>query len=73
MDSLTESRIVELLRDVTVNGATLIAATHKTALLPLFDRLIVMQNGRIMLDGPRDAVLAKLSGRAPSTPQEQHA
>jgi ATP-binding cassette subfamily C protein LapB len=73
MDSLTESRIVELLRDVTANGATLIAATHKTALLPLFDRLIVMQNGRIMLDGPRDAVLAKLSGRAQPTPQEQHA
>jgi ATP-binding cassette subfamily C protein LapB len=73
MDSVTESRIVELLREVTSAGATLIAATHKTALLPLFDRLIVMQSGRILLDGPRDAVLAKLSGRAPATPQEQHA
>lgn len=63
MDSVTESRVVNLLREVTSAGATLVAATHKTALLQLFDRLIVMQNGRILLDGPRDAVLAKLSGR----------
>lgn len=63
MDSMTETRIVNLLREVTAAGATLVAATHKTALLPLFDRLIVLQGGRILLDGPRDAVLAKISGR----------
>ena len=71
MDSMTEARIVNLLREVTAAGATLVAATHKTALLPIFDRLIVLQNGRILLDGPRDAVLAKLSGRPLSAPQEK--
>ena len=44
-------------------GITIVAATHKTALLPLFDRLVVMQGGHLMLDGPRDTVLAKLSGQ----------
>lgn len=71
MDSVTEARIVKLLREITAAGATLVAATHKTALLPLFDRLIVLQNGRILADGPRDAVLAKLSGRPQALPQEK--
>ncbi len=71
MDSVTEARVVNLLRAITDTGDTLVAATHKTALLPLFDRLIVLQNGRILLDGPRDAVLAKLSGRVPSTTLEK--
>jgi ATP-binding cassette subfamily C protein LapB len=71
MDSVTEARVVNLLRDIADAGATLVAATHKTALLPLFDRLIVLQNGRVLLDGPRDAVLAKLSGRPQPTAQEK--
>lgn len=72
MDSVTESRIVNLLREITAEGATLIAATHKTALLPLFDRLIVLQGGHVLLDGPRDTVLAKLSGQPPRPmPQEK--
>lgn len=71
MDSVTETRIVNLLREITGAGATLVAATHKTALLPLFDRLIVLQGGHILLDGPRDAVLAKLSGRPQPAPQEK--
>jgi ATP-binding cassette subfamily C protein LapB len=64
MDSLTEARITRLMHELSQEGATVVAATHKTALLPLFDRLIVMQSGRVLLDGPRDAVLAKLSGQA---------
>lgn len=68
MDALTEERVVAILRDVAASGATLIIATHKTALLPLVDRLLVLQGGRIMLDGPRDTVLAQLSGKAQATP-----
>lgn len=63
MDSVTEARVVGLLRELTLEGVSLIATTHKTALLPLLDRLIVLQGGRVLLDGPRDAVLAKLSGK----------
>jgi ATP-binding cassette subfamily C protein LapB len=64
MDSVTEARVVSLLRELTNEGATLVVATHKTALLPMLDRLIVLQAGRILLDGPRDAVLAKLAGKS---------
>jgi ATP-binding cassette subfamily C protein LapB len=63
MDSVTEARVVNLLRELAAEGVTLVVTTHKTALLPLLDRLVVLQGGRILLDGPRDAVLAKLAGR----------
>ncbi|NTV09405.1 MAG: ATP-binding cassette domain-containing protein [Zoogloea sp.] len=70
MDSVTEGRVVNLLRDLAAEGATLVVTTHKTALLPLLDRLIVLQGGRVLLDGPRDAVLARLSGRPQTVGQE---
>lgn len=70
MDSVTEARVVQLLAEVCASGATLVAATHKTGLLPLFDRLIVLQNGRIVADGPRDLVLAKMLGKPPQQPKQ---
>lgn len=69
MDSATEARVVNLLRELANEGATLLVTTHKTALLPLLERLIVLQGGRVQLDGPRDTVLARVSGR----PQPQQA
>lgn len=63
MDSVTEARIVGLLAEMRREGVTLVLSTHKTALLPLVDRLIVLQAGKVVLDGPRQAVLERLSGR----------
>jgi ATP-binding cassette subfamily C protein LapB len=63
MDSLSETRVAAILRSVADAGATLLLATHKTALLPLVDRLLVVQGGRIVADGPRDTVLAQLAGK----------
>ena len=70
MDAKSEARIVALLGELASEGVTLIATTHKNALLPLLDRLVVMQGGRVVLDGPRDAVLAKLSGKPKAGVQE---
>jgi ATP-binding cassette subfamily C protein LapB len=44
--------------------------THRMAMLALVDRLIVMDRGRIVADGPRDEVLKALSQqRAPEEPR----
>ena len=42
-------------------GRTLLLVTHRASLLSLVDRLIVMDGGRIMADGPRDKVLKALA------------
>ena len=41
---------------------TLIIVTHRASLLTLVNRLIVMDNGRVIADGPKEQVLEALSG-----------
>jgi len=64
MDSMTEMAVVKLLGEIIQEGTTVIVTTHKTALLSLFGRLMIMQGGRLQLDGPRDSVLSTLSAKA---------
>ena len=46
-----------------LDGRTLVLITHRASLLTLVNRLIVMDQGRIVADGPKDQVLAALAGR----------
>jgi len=34
-----------------------VLVTHRPALLNLVDRIVVMENGKIVADGPRDTLL----------------
>ena len=40
---------------------TLIVVTHRKPILTLTDRLLLIEHGNIVLDGPKDEVLKKLS------------
>jgi ATP-binding cassette subfamily C protein LapB len=46
-----------------IAGKTFILITHRQHLLSLVDRLIVMDQGKVVMDAPRDTVLAALAGR----------
>ncbi|MBI2318089.1 MAG: ATP-binding cassette domain-containing protein, partial [Betaproteobacteria bacterium] len=72
MDAITEAAVVASIKGAVAAGRTLLVATHKSALLPLLDRLLVMQGGRVIADGPRDLVLAKLSGSQPASITSLH-
>lgn len=61
MDQLSENRLIANLQTYLVDK-TAIIITQKNTVLPLVDRIIVMNEGEIYLDGPRDIVIAKLSG-----------
>ena len=41
-------------------GKTLVLVTHRASLLSLVDRIIVMDGGRVIADGPKDSVLDAL-------------
>jgi ATP-binding cassette, subfamily C, bacterial LapB len=60
MDNNTEMTIKEKLATY-LQGKTLILLTHRPSLLTLVSRVIVMDNGKIVADGPKDAVLLALS------------
>ena len=60
MDNRQEQRCIQVLKQELTDGQTFIVSTHKTALLELVDRLIIMDNQRIIIDGPKQAVLDEL-------------
>jgi len=47
-----------------ISDRTLLLVTHKASMLSLVDRLIVLNEGRLIADGPKDDVLKALSGNA---------
>lgn len=61
MDNTTETNFKDRLTDMMV-GKTLILVTHKTSMLTLVDRLIVMNEGKVVADGPKNDVLKALAG-----------
>lgn len=56
MDSTSERAVIEQLRAATA-GRTLLLVTHRPSLLALADRVIVLDRGRIVADGPREEVM----------------
>ncbi len=61
-DNTTESIIRKRLYDYT-RDKTLILITHKAPMLDLVDRIIVIDNGRIVMDGEKEQVLKALQGQ----------
>jgi ATP-binding cassette subfamily C protein LapB len=64
MDTQTELYFIEHLKTALAPDQTLIVATHRHNMLSILDRLIVIDGGRIIADGPRDQVLGHI-GKAP--------
>lgn len=63
MDDQTEAKFTADL-NIWAADRTLIIATHRMRPLSICNRLLVIENGRIVLDGPKDDVIAKLSGKS---------
>ena len=59
MDFSSEDDIKRRLGEYA-QGKTVILISHRTSLLDLADRIIVMDGGRIMADGPKDQVVTAL-------------
>ncbi len=58
MDSQTEKLVVERLSHSLTAEQTLVISTHRPALFSICNRVIVLDNGRIVADGPRDEIIA---------------
>jgi len=68
MDAQSEMIFLQRLK-LAVGQRTLVVVTHRPAVLELVTRLVVVDNGRIVMDGPKAQVLAALSGQpAPAQP-----
>jgi len=56
MDNQSEYRLKAMLEPY-VKDKTLIVITHRHSMLDLVDRLVIMDKGRVVVDGPKQAVL----------------
>jgi len=59
MDNASEDQLRQRLHG-WVQGKTLLLVTHRTSMLSLVDRLLVLDNGKVVADGPKDAVIDAL-------------
>jgi ATP-binding cassette subfamily C protein LapB len=63
MDFSTEAYVTQRL-SAFAQGKTVVLVTHRTSLLSMVNRVVVVDNGRIVADGPRDRIMEALqSGR----------
>ncbi|MGR3503223.1 type I secretion system permease/ATPase [Pseudaestuariivita sp.] len=61
LDQTLEKTLVSRL-EKWLEGRTAIIATHRMPILALTARTLILQNGRMAIDGPRDEVLRHLAG-----------
>lgn len=56
IDDVAEKQLIDHLKG-WLSNRTLVVATHRRAVLELVDRIIVMNDGKVVMDGPREQVL----------------
>ncbi len=61
MDHTLESHVITQLAEFSKNRSMIII-THRTTLLPLVDRLIMLDKGAVKADGARDDIIKQLGG-----------
>lgn len=60
LDQAGEQALLRLLGTLKARGATVVAITHRSTLLPVADKLVVLAEGQVAMFGPRDEVLTQL-------------
>lgn len=60
MDLASERQLIKQLKVAFDRDTTLIVSTHRFSMLELADRLIVIEQGKIVADGPKDQVIQAL-------------
>lgn len=60
MDFSTEALVTQRMQAFT-EGKTVVLVTHRTSMLAFVDRVIVVDQGRIVADGPRERIMQALA------------
>ena len=68
LDAAGEASLVEGLRRAKEGGASVLMISHRTGVLSIVDKVLVLNNGKTELFGPRDEVLQRLRGDSTVTP-----
>jgi ATP-binding cassette subfamily C protein LapB len=69
MDAQTEALFLQHLKAL-VGQRTMVVVTHRPALLDVVERIVVVDGGKVVMDGPKQQVLAVLSGQGQGQGQQ---
>jgi len=73
LDDVGEAALVRTVQELKARGCTVFLITHRPGILAVADRLLILQDGMVQADGPRDAVLnalraAQAAAQSPPSP-----
>lgn len=69
LDGETENLMKQFIQE-KYKDTTLILATHKLSLLSIVDRVIVIQDGKVVADGPKEKIVQQAQSSQPSQKEE---
>ena len=67
LDDAGEIALARAVQELKAGGSTVVLISHRQGVIALADRLLFLNEGRVQIQGPRDAVIAALRGN-PSAP-----
>lgn len=70
LDVAGEQALLATLKSLKQRNCTTIVITHRTSVLPMADKILVLRNGKVAAFGPRDDVLASLKQPGAQRPAE---
>jgi ATP-binding cassette subfamily C protein len=65
LDAEGDQQLVQTLEKLKTRGTTILIVAHRLSVLPIVDKLLVIQEGRVAMFGPRDEVLRRIAPQAP--------
>ncbi len=66
LDDAGETALVKAVQGLKAMGRTVVLITHRPSAVAVADRIVVLRDGRIQIDGKREQVLAMLRPPAPA-------
>jgi ATP-binding cassette subfamily C protein LapB len=60
MDTESEASLIDRITP-EIEGRTLLLITHRMSLLRFVNRIVLMRDGKILADGPRDEILRRMN------------
>jgi ATP-binding cassette subfamily C protein len=66
LDAEGDQQLIQTLEQLKNRGRTIMVVAHRLSVLPIVDRLMVIQDGRLAMFGPRDDVMRKIAPPPPT-------
>lgn len=73
LDQEGEAALMQAILGASARGAAVVIIAHRAGVLARVDRLLMMRDGMVQLEGPREEVLEKMRATAPRAPGQTQA